>query len=132
MSQTNSDALDVIAQVVVDTIDKKLDDANFDKSQVGTVVAVNGNDYTIAVFGSQYTITSDQVFTVGQNVVVTALQGDMKRLVCSPDNIGTMKTVDNKVNVIGDKVDNFIGNDFADTIIKFNDVKDQIDGSYII
>lgn len=132
MSQTNSDALDVIAQVVVDTIDKKLDDANFDKSQVGTVVAVNGNDYTIAVFGSQYTITSDQVFTVGQNVVVTALQGDMKRLVCSPDNIGTMKTVDSKVNVIGDKVDNFIGNDFADTIIKFNDVKDQIDGSYII
>lgn len=132
MSQTNSDALDVIAQVVVDTIDKKLDDANFDKSQVGTVVAVNGSDYTIAVFGSQYTITSDQVFTVGQSVVVTALQGDMKRLVCSPDNIGTMKTVDSKVNVIGDKVDNFIGNDFADTIIKFNDVKDQIDGSYII
>ena len=103
MSQTNSDALDVIAQVVVDTIDKKLDDANFDKSQVGTVVAVNGSDYTIAVFGSQYTITSDQVFTVGQSVVVTALQGDMKRLVCSPDNIGTMKTVDSKVNVIGDK-----------------------------
>lgn len=132
MSQTNSDALDVIAQVVVDTIDKKLDDANFDKSQVGTVVAVNGNDYTIAVFGSQYTIASDQVFTVGQSVVVTALQGDMKRLVCSPDNIGIMKTVDSKVNVIGDKVDNFIGNDFADTIIKFNDVKDQIDGSYII
>lgn len=132
MSQTNSDALDVITQVVVDTIDKKLDDANFDKSQVGTVVAVNGSDYTIAVFGSQYTITSDQVFTIGQSVVVTALQGDMKRLVCSPDNVGTMKTVDSKVNVIGDKVDNFIGNDFADTIIKFNDVKDQIDGSYII
>lgn len=132
MSQTNSDALDVIAQVVVDTIDKKLDNANFDKSQTGTVVAVNGNDYTIAVFGSQYTITSDQVFTVGQSVVVTALQGDMKRLVCSPDNVGTMKTVDSKVNVIGDKVDGFIENDFADTIIKFNDVKDQIDGSYII
>lgn len=102
MSQTNSDALDVITQVVVDTIDKKLDDANFDKSQVGTVVAVNGSDYTIAVFGSQYTITSDQVFTIGQSVVVTALQGDMKRLVCSPDNVGTMKTVDSKVNVIGD------------------------------
>lgn len=132
MSQITSDAVDAIAQVVVDTIDKKLNTANFDKSQTGTVVAVNGNQYTIAVFGSQYTITSDQVFTVGQSVVVTALQGDMKKLVCSPDNIGTMKTVDSKVNVVSEKVDDFIGVDFADTIIRFNDISDQIDGSYII
>ena len=132
MSQNSRDAIDVLSEVIVDTIDKKLGTAKFDKSQTGVVTSVNGNTYTISVFGSQYNITSDQVFTVGQSVVVTALQGDMKRLVCSPDNIGTMKTVDSKVNVIGDKVDNFIGNDFADTIIKFNDVKDQIDGSYII
>ena len=132
MSQANSDAVDAIVQAVVQAVDQKIGDANFDKSQTGTVVAVDGDKYTIAVFGSQYTITSDQVFTVGQSVVVTALQGDMKRLVCSPDNVGTMKTVDSKVNVVSDKVDNFIGADFADTVIRFNDIKDQIDGSYII
>lgn len=81
MSQKSQDAIDVLSKVIVDTIDKKLDTANFDKSQTGVVTAVNGNTYTIAVFGSQYNITSDQIFTVGQSVVVTALQGDMKRLV---------------------------------------------------
>jgi len=134
MSQNSQDAIDVLSKVIVDTIEKKLNDAKFDKSQTGVVTAVNGNTYTISVFGSQYNITSDQIYTVGQSVVVTALQGDMKRLVCSPDNIGTMKTVDSKVNVVGSQLSTFIDTDFADTIIKYTDVsefltlKDQIDG----
>lgn len=122
MSQKSQDAIDVLSKVIVDTIDKKLDTANFDKSQTGVVTAVNGNTYTIAVFGSQYNITSDQIFTVGQSVVVTALQGDMKRLVCSPDNVGTMKTVDSKVKVVGDQLSSFIDKDFADTVIRYTDV----------
>lgn len=134
MSQKSQDAIDVLSEVIVDTIDKKLGTAKFDKSQTGVVTAVNGNTYTIAVFGSQYNITSDQIFTVGQSVVVTALQGDMKRLVCSPDNVGTMKTVDSKVKVVGDQLSSFIDTDFADTIIRYTDVskflnlKNQIDG----
>lgn len=134
MSQNSQDAIDVLSKVIVDTIEKKLNDAKFDKSQTGVVTAVNGNTYTISVFGSQYNITSDQIYTVGQSVVVTALQGDMKRLVCSPDNIGTMKTVDSKVNVVGNQLSTFIDTDFADTIVKYTDVsefltlKDQIDG----
>lgn len=134
MSQNSQDAIDVLSKVIVDTIEKKLNNAKFDKSQTGVVTAVSGNTYTISVFGSQYNITSDQIYTVGQSVVVTALQGDMKRLVCSPDNIGTMKTVDSKVNVVGSQLSTFIDTDFADTIIKYTDVsefltlKDQIDG----
>lgn len=131
MSQKSQDAIDVLSKVIVDTIDKKLDTANFDKSQTGVVTAVNGNTYTISVFGSQYNITSDQVFTVGQSVVVTALQGDMKRLVCSPDNIGTMKTVDNKVKVVGDKLSSFIDKDFADTVNRINQIKSQVDKSFM-
>lgn len=133
MSQKSQDAIDVLSKVIVDTIDKKLGTAKFDKSQTGVVTAVNGNTYTIAVFGSQYNITSDQIFIVGQSVVVTALQGDMKRLVCSPDNVGTMKTVDSKVKVVGDQLSSFIDKDFADTVIRYTDVgkffniKDQID-----
>ncbi len=122
MSQKSQDAIDVLSEVIVDTIDKKLGTAKFDKSQTGVVTAVNGNTYTIAVFGSQYNITSDQIFTVGQSVVVTALQGDMKRLVCSPDNVGTMKTVDSKVKVVGDQLSSFIDKDFADTVIRYTDV----------
>lgn len=140
MSQKSQDAIDVLSKVIVDTIDKKLDTANFDKSQTGVVTAVNGNTYTIAVFGSQYNITSDQIFTVGQSVVVTALQGDMKRLVCSPDNVGTMKTVDSKVKVVGDQLSSFVNTDFADTIIRYTDVgkffniniKDQIDSQIVL
>lgn len=133
MSQNSQDAIDVLSKVIVDTIEKKLNDAKFDKSQTGVVTAVSGNTYTISVFGSQYNITSDQIYTVGQSVVVTALQGDMKRLVCSPDNIGTMKTVDSKVNVVGSQL-SIIDTDFADTIVKYTDVsefltlKDQADG----
>lgn len=140
MSQKSQDAIDVLSKVIVDTIDKKLDTANFDKSQTGVVTAVNGNTYTIAVFGSQYNITSDQIFTVGQSVVVTALQGDMKRLVCSPDNVGTMKTVDSKVKVVGNQLSSFVNTDFADTIIRYTDVgkffniniKDQIDSQIVL
>ncbi len=131
MSQKSQDAIDVLSKVIVDTIDKKLDSASFDKSQTGVVTAVNGNTYTIAVFGSQYNITSDQIFTVGQSVVVTALQGDMKRLVCSPDNVGTMKTVDSKVNVVGDKLSSFIDKDFADTVDRIDQIKDQVDKSFM-
>ena len=131
MSQNSQDAIDVLSKVIVDTIDKKLDNANFDKSQTGVVTAVNGNTYTIAVFGSQYNITSDQIFTVGQSVVVTALQGDMKRLVCSPDNVGTMKTVDSKVKVVGDQLSSFIDKDFADTVDRIDQIKDQVDKSFM-
>lgn len=131
MSQKSQDAIDVLSKVIVDTIDKKLDNANFDKSQTGVVTAVNGNTYTIAVFGSQYNITSDQIFTVGQSVVVTALQGDMKRLVCSPDNVGTMKTVDSKVKVVGDQLSSFIDKDFADTVDRIDQIKDQVDKSFM-
>lgn len=131
MSQKSQDAIDVLSKVIVDTIDKKLDTANFDKSQTGVVTAVNGNTYTIAVFGSQYIITSDQIFTVGQSVVVTALQGDMKRLVCSPDNVGTMKTVDSKVKVVGDQLSSFIDKDFADTVDRIDQIKDQVDKSFM-
>lgn len=138
MSQKSQDAIDVLSEVIVDTIDKKLGTAKFDKSQTGVVTAVNGNTYTIAVFGSQYNITSDQIFIVGQSVVVTALQGDMKRLVCSPDNVGTMKTVDSKVKVVGDQLSSFIDKDFADTVIRYTDVgkffniKDQIDSQIVL
>lgn len=131
MSQNSQDAIDVLSKVIVDTIDKKLDNASFDKSQTGVVTAVNGNTYTIAVFGSQYNITSDQIFTVGQSVVVTALQGDMKRLVCSPDNIGTMKTVDNKVKVVGDQLSSFIDKNFADTLNRIDQIKNQVDKSFM-
>lgn len=131
MSQKSQDAIDVLSEVIVDTIDKKLGTAKFDKSQTGVVTAVTGNTYAIAVFGSQYNITSDQIFTVGQSVVVTALQGDMKRLVCSPDNVGTMKTVDSKVKVVGDKLSSFIDKDFADTVNRIDQIKDQVDKSFM-
>ena len=131
MSEIGSNAVDAIVQSVIDAVDRRLDGANFDKSQTGVVTAVNGNEYTISVFGSKYTIVSDQIFTVGQSVVVTALQGDMKRLVCSPDNIGTMKTVDSHVKTVNERLSSFIDTDFADTVNRVDDIKDQVDNSFM-
>lgn len=131
MSEMNSSAIDVIVQAVIDAVDKRLGSASFDKSQTGVVTAVNGNEYTIAAFGSKYTITSDQVFTVGQSVIVTAIQGDMKRLVCSPDNVGTLNTVNSQVKTVDDRLTKFINTDYTSTLNQIDKIQGQVDRSFM-
>lgn len=135
MTNSNGDAIDVLSKVIVDTVRKEVGAASFDRSMLGVVTAVNGNTYTISVFGSTYNITSDQVYTVGQSVVVTALQGDMKRLVCSPDNVGTMATVNSSVKTVDEKLNSFIDEDFANMVTKMDDriadIQDQVDSSFM-
>lgn len=131
MAQNGSDAVDVISKVLVSTIEKAISNAKFDKSMLGVVTGVKGDIYTVSAFGSQYTIRSDQVYTVGQSIVVTALQGDMKRLVCSPGNIGTMSTINTSVDKVNDRLQLFIDEDFANSIVRMDDLQDQIDGSFV-
>lgn len=128
MSESSS-ALDALTKVIVDTVKKVIGDANFDKSAQGVVKAVNGNTYTISVFGSTYDITTDQVYSVGQKVIVTALQGNMQRLVCSPDNIGTMHTINSQVKTVDDRL-NDLESDYSDTVTKVDGITGQIDGQY--
>lgn len=128
MSESSS-ALDALTKVIVDTVKKIIGDANFDKSAQGVVKAVNGNTYTISVFGSTYDITTDQVYSVGQKVIVTALQGNMQRLVCSPDNIGTMHTINSQVKTVDDRL-NDLESDYSDTVTKVDGITGQIDGQY--
>lgn len=131
MAQNGSDAVDVISKVLVSTVEKVINNAKFDKSMLGVVTDVNGDTYTVSAFGGQYTIKSDQTYTIGQSIVVTALQGDMKRLVCSPGNIGTMSTINTSVKKVNDRLQTFIDEDFADTILRMDGMQDQIDGSFV-
>lgn len=131
MAQNGSDVVEVLSKVLVSTVEKAVNEAKFDKSMLGVVTGVDGGTYTVSAFGGQYTIKSDQTYTIGQSIVVTALQGDMKRLVCSPGNIGTMSTINTSVKKVNDRLQTFIDEDFADTILRMDDMQDQIDGSFV-
>lgn len=103
MSETDN-LIDTLSKMIVGTVDKRLSSADFDKSSQGVVTAKNGDTYTIAVFGGNYNITTDQTFTIGQKVLVTAPQGNMKNLTVSPGNVGNMKTVKEGVRDINQRL----------------------------
>lgn len=118
MSETDN-LIDTMAKLIVGTVDNRLSSADFDKSSQGVVTAKAGDTYTIAVFGGNYNITTDQTFVVGQKVLVTAPQGNMKNLTVSPGNIGTMKTVQSGVQDVDDRLSDIEGDyNFAYDIIK--------------
>lgn len=103
MSETDN-LIDTLSKMIVGTVDKRLSSADFDKSSQGVVTAKNGDTYTIAVFGGNYNIATDQTFTIGQKVLVTAPQGNMKNLTVSPGNIGNMKTVKEGVRDVNQRL----------------------------
>lgn len=127
MSETDN-LIDTMAKMIVGTVDERLSSADFDKSSQGVVTAKAGDTYTIAVFGGNYNITTDQTFVVGQKVLVTAPQGNMKNLTVSPGNIGTMKTVRSGVQDVDNRVSDIEG----DFNFAYNIVKNQIDGQFSI
>lgn len=118
MSEIES-LIDMLSKMIVGTVDKRLSSADFDKSSQGVVTAKDGDTYTIAVFGGSYTITTDQAFVIGQKVVVTAPQGNMKNLIVSPGNIGTMQIIDNGIAGVNGRLSNIEEDyDFAFDIVK--------------
>ncbi len=127
MSETDN-LIDTMAKLIVGTVDDRLSSADFDKSSQGVVTAKAGDTYTIAVFGGNYNITTDQTFVVGQKVLVTAPQGNMKNLTVSPGNIGTMKTVRSGVQ----DVDNRLSDIEEDYNFAYDIIKKQTDGELTI
>lgn len=127
MSETDN-LIDTMAKMIVGTVDDRLSSADFDKSSQGVVTAKAGDTYTIAVFGGNYNITTDQTFVVGQKVLVTAPQGNMKNLTVSPGNIGTMKTVRSGVQ----DVDNRLSDIEGDYNFAYDIIKKQTDGELTI
>lgn len=127
MSETDN-LIDTMAKMIVGTVDERLSSADFDKSSQGVVTAKAGDTYTIAVFGGNYNITTDQTFVVGQKVLVTAPQGNMKNLTVSPGNIGTMKTVRSGVQDVDDRLSDIEG----DYNFAYDIIKKQTDGELTI
>ena len=70
----------VIASCVVQSVQKILATASFDKSSVGVITAVDGNDYTVAAFGGRYTVSTKLEFSLYQKVAVVAPQGNFSKL----------------------------------------------------
>ena len=77
---SSKELANMIASCVTKTIRKMLDTAAYDKSTIGVITAKNGNDYTVAAFGSEYTISTKLAFSVRQKVAVVAPQGNFSKL----------------------------------------------------
>ena len=76
-----SNVIDTIVKSVLDAISYTITTLPFDKTSTGKILKVNGHNYTVAVFGKEYVIYSSRDFKVGQQVAVTAMQNDFKRLI---------------------------------------------------
>jgi len=119
------DAVETIADVIIDSIDKQLADASYDISTSGTIIAKNGNTYTVQAFGDQYSVTSEKVFNVGQAVIVTALQGNKKNLVLSEGNNDIQLSSGITMNTLSENFQGLSENLTSNEEI----VQKQIDGS---
>ena len=77
---SSKELANMIASCVTKSIKRMLETASFDKSTIGVITAKNGNDYTVAAFGSEYTISTKLAFSVYQKVAVVAPQGNFSKL----------------------------------------------------
>lgn len=78
--ENSKELANVIASCVVQSVQKILATASFDKSSVGVITAVDGDEYTVAAFGGQYTIATKLRFSLYQKVAVVAPQGNFSKL----------------------------------------------------
>lgn len=76
-----SGVVDTIVKTVLDAISHTISSLPFDKTSTGKILKVDNHNYTVAVFGKEYMIYSSKEFKVGQQVAVTAMQNDFKRLI---------------------------------------------------
>ena len=78
-------ALESMAQSIVQSVKKMIDGASYDRSSVGRIVSIEGHNYTVEAFGGRYVVYCPQLLTLNQSVVVTAPQNNFNKLYITPD-----------------------------------------------
>lgn len=99
-------AVDIIVEETVSAARKAVGEAKFDTSTYGVITEKAGKQYKVAAFGSEYRITSDHEYSVGQKVVVTALQKNFRNIVVSEGNTSVeLLNVKSIVGQLGDDLE---------------------------
>lgn len=70
-----------LSKSIIDAVEEKIKKAKFDKTSIGIVKEVAGNNYTVNAFGGTYVIKSSEKFKVNQHVAVTAPQSNFNNLI---------------------------------------------------
>ena len=96
-------AVDVIVEQTISAARKAVSEAQFDTSTYGVITEKVGKQYKVAAFGGEYRITSDHDYSVGQKVVVTALQKNFRNIVVTEGNTSVeLLNVKSIVGQLGD------------------------------
>lgn len=106
-------ALDILVEETASAARKAVDEAKFDTSTYGVITEKAGTAYKVAAFGGVYRFTSSHEYSVGQKVVVTALQKNFRNIVVTEGNTNvellTIKSVvgqlGNDLGKLSDKAD---------------------------
>lgn len=106
-------ALDILVEETASAARKAVDEAKFDTSTYGVITEKAGTAYKVAAFGGVYRFTSSHEYSVGQKVVVTALQKNFRNIVVTEGNTNvellTIKSVvgqlGNDLEKLSDKAD---------------------------
>lgn len=96
-------AVDIIVEQTISAARKAVSEAQFDTSTYGVITEKAGKQYKVAAFGGEYRITSDHDYSVGQKVVVTALQKNFRNIVVTEGNTSVeLLNVKSIVGQLGD------------------------------
>lgn len=79
-------AIDIMVKETISAARKAVDEAQFDTSTYGVITEKAGTAYKVAAFGGEYRFTSSHEYSVGQKVVVTALQRNFRNIVVTEGN----------------------------------------------
>ena len=79
-------ALDILVEETASAARKAVDEAKFDTSTYGVITEKAGTAYKVVAFGGVYRFTSSHEYSVGQKVVVTALQKNFRNIVVTEGN----------------------------------------------
>lgn len=79
-------AIDILVEETASAARKAVDEARFDTSTYGVITEKAGTAYKVAAFGGVYRFTSSHEYSVGQKVVVTALQKNFRNIVVTEGN----------------------------------------------
>ncbi len=112
-------ALDILVEETASAARKAVDEAKFDTSTYGVITEKAGTSYKVAAFGGVYRFTSSHEYSVGQKVVVTALQKNFRNIVVTEGN--TNVELLNIKSVVGQ-----IGNDLEKLSDKANSEQKEV------
>lgn len=112
-------ALDILVEETASAARKAVDEAKFDISTYGVITEKAGTAYKVAAFGGVYRFTSSHEYSVGQKVVVTALQKNFRNIVVTEGN--TNVELLNIKSVVGQ-----IGNDLEKLSDKANSEQKEV------